>query len=1120
MSVVLGYIEQAVVLTVAAAVLSVTGYLAGMVIRWFEWLWSTGDDDAREASGLYGPRTVDREVKRPAGRLRRAVRGFVGRGARGRRSRLVGRGVSSRGSRPPAGRWWRPWGDGLTVALVVLGSAWVALNILEPYGPSETGWWAGEAVEPGLWLESAGIGLWWVAAWAAVVFFLAARAGWRGLIGWGVPLGAWVVFGAVAAAAPMLRHLAVTAGVWPAEQDLHGGSPGYVVLGTVVAVLVWGAVVGSRRWREAVWAERTEVRPVEQADGRPDDAAREACDLASNRPTRTAREDRLDRRGAASGLARLIHTEEPPFVLGIDGEWGSGKSSLMHLLSERLHEYRDWPHPAATSRPAWNVRGVQRRLRKQFPTGEASPETSWAAGRVVVVRVNLWAHQHDELPAVALLQAARDTLPPGARHEATDDIKAIMATGGADAVSLKDLALGGASGEVSLGALRRAVLAGRADRFALQEHQAKLSSRFARVIDEVRRAHNADRVVFILDDLDRCLPAVALDLLEKVHLMFQEPACVTVIGIDTRILELTVAKRYLDQGAYEEGKGPSGDSSKEAATLAREYVEKVFDFSYRIPPVDDARLKSYITGMLQPLAQQEKKEPREDPTEGTGGRTSAWARLRAQLWKRPGKTLDQSPVPAVDSRKNALDKDIIGVIVDLFAEGASACGASLRRTKRLVNSFIMYHSFACDTTVPRTIEAFAGTATPVRSEPSVDRGGAAEDPEPDTAEPEPQTADSARQGSGERSVDTAQVPALGYFPFLMAAVSAIMVLYPKSYRALSGAEKAIAAERWFVQVDGAPVGTLTEEGADGLRETIMKGMKTPHVDLARMWASPEDRKVLVDAVVRYVQMMESPQGEMTTFGTYQGKPLTWRVLTTDSAGRRLLLCEEIVRKGPYHRDWGTKSDPITWQKSDLRRWLNGRPSGVRGQSGWEEWTVPDDAYTWAGGRRKMKEGESQEYWPSQPFLEYFSRDEIARIHQVVVSTEGEHWSAARLRKFYADMEGGYKGDVGRWKPDEWVRNWKDYWEVESDDDTKIMLGGGDVSCRVFLLSLAEAKEFFESDSDRIAQYETAPGWWWLRSPGNRDIRTAVVAPGGWLDRNGIHVGTTAVGVRPALWLNP
>ncbi|MCL2467578.1 MAG: Hsp70 family protein [Micrococcales bacterium] len=256
-----------------------------------------------------------------------------------------------------------------------------------------------------------------------------------------------------------------------------------------------------------------------------------------------------------------------------------------------------------------------------------------------------------------------------------------------------------------------------------------------------------------------------------------------------------------------------------------------------------------------------------------------------------------------------------------------------------------------------------------------------------------------------------------------------------------------------------------------------------------------------------------------TFGSYRGTPLTWRVLMTDPSGRRLLLCEDIVRNGPYHRDWGSKDDPVTWAKSDLRRWLNGRPSSVRkGAPGWDEWKPPPTAKVWVDGELREPK-ELEKYWPSQCFLEQMSTDEVRRIDLAPVATDDERWTAAQLRRFFAEMKERYPQDAGGWKPDEWTNNWKRYWEVMLDDEVRVMPGGPSVSCRVFLLSLGEA-ENIESDDHRIARLRGAPGWWWLRSPGVSDDNTAVVAPGGWLARNGIVVSDAAVGVRPALWLNP
>ena len=46
--------------------------------------------------------------------------------------------------------------------------------------------------------------------------------------------------------------------------------------------------------------------------------------------------DKLNRQGYASTLARFAATCETPMVIGIYGEWGTGKTSLMQLVRNEL----------------------------------------------------------------------------------------------------------------------------------------------------------------------------------------------------------------------------------------------------------------------------------------------------------------------------------------------------------------------------------------------------------------------------------------------------------------------------------------------------------------------------------------------------------------------------------------------------------------------------------------------------------------------------------------------------------------------------------------------------------------------------------------------------------------
>lgn len=736
-------------------------------------------------------------------------------------------------------RWWGSWGWGLSSALLVLAMVWLLLDVTDPFGAADAGlWW--KAAIPRSWDELVG---WRLVVLALALVPMAAvlswslSAGWQGLLGTGAPLAEWLVSGAVAAAAPVLRQLFVSAGWWSEKRDLQL-CPGWVVTGALALLALWWLMVwaGSRR-REAWDACRAPSDPTDVGKR-----------MASDAPARSIADDRLGRTEAAAGLARLILDEEPPFVVGIDGEWGSGKSSLMNMVSDELHEMRDRPGVGCDQGPdgaqncderepaAWAANAAVR-VREQFASDDANPQTSWAAGRVVVARVNLWEHQHAEDPAVALLQAARDTLPPGSRHEVTDEIKAIMVAGAFDGTAVKGLALGGgAVGEVNLGAMRQSLLRGRADRFVVQERQARLSGRFSTVLDEVRRVHIADRVIFVLDDLDRCLPAVALDLLEKVHLLFRKPGCVVVIGIDTRVLELTVAKRYEEQGA-EKGY----DTARSAGRLAQEYVEKIFDFTYRIPPVDDASLATFVGQMLGPLRS----------TTRSGVRERELATIRK-----------------------------------LFVEGLTSSDASLRRAKRLVNSFIVYHSIKCEN-LPVLLSDATADRSPGAQEPKVP--GEPASPQEKADGP---TASALPAGPGgevlneplldDQTIPTPEDPVISpapelYHPFLLAAVTAILVLHPEEHRKLSGPHSEGSIAQWFGLAgnsptdsgpDGAIVAIAHDTGSDSkteftdpvhdLRNAIVDGMDSI-VDLRRRRRA--DPQGLIKIIGDYVKMMVAPPWE-------------------------------------------------------------------------------------------------------------------------------------------------------------------------------------------------------------------------------------------------------------------
>lgn len=103
--------------------------------------------------------------------------------------------------------------------------------------------------------------------------------------------------------------------------------------------------------------------------------------------------------------------------------------------------------------------------------------------------------------------------------------------------------------------------------------------------------------------------------------------------------------------------------------------------------------------------------------------------------------------------------------------------------------------------------------------------------------------------------------------------------------------------------------------------------------------------------------------------------------------------------------------------------------------------------------------------------------------------------------------------------------------VKNDDNSKYGTSGGkDTQDQIFLLSIAEAQDYFKDDNTRRAKNtayakaqgayeEDGFGGWWLRSPGDRKSYAATVNGTGSVRRGGRSAHKADRAIRPALWVN-
>lgn len=90
-------------------------------------------------------------------------------------------------------------------------------------------------------------------------------------------------------------------------------------------------------------------------------------------------------------------------------------------------------------------------------------------------------------------------------------------------------------------------------------------------------------------------------------------------------------------------------------------------------------------------------------------------------------------------------------------------------------------------------------------------------------------------------------------------------------------------------------------------------------------------------------------------------------------------------------------------------------------------------------------------------------------------------------------------------------------------------GGGETTDRIFLLSSAEAAQYFPGDADRLVEATPAAVahgaivvegrcMWWLRTMGANPQDAAIVMPGGGQASCGLSVRQPLACVRPAMWV--
>jgi predicted KAP-like P-loop ATPase len=182
------------------------------------------------------------------------------------------------------------------------------------------------------------------------------------------------------------------------------------------------------------------------------------------------------------------------------------------------------------------------------------------------------------------------------------------------------------------------------------------------------------QLVVLIDDLDRCLPETAISTLEAIRLFLFVPGTAFVIGADEAMIEYSVGKHFPD---LPRSSGPT--------SYTRNYLEKLIQIPFRLPALGVEETKIYVLLlMVQALVGEEHAGFKTLLIKGFEALKKPWIKS----------DLTQTDVQEVDpTKKEALNEIrlLSNQIGPILAEGTKG---NPRQIKRFLNSIVLRHEIA------------------------------------------------------------------------------------------------------------------------------------------------------------------------------------------------------------------------------------------------------------------------------------------------------------------------------------------------------------------------------------------------------------------------------------------
>lgn len=356
-------------------------------------------------------------------------------------------------------------------------------------------------------------------------------------------------------------------------------------------------------------------------------------------------------------ITLLLEHPDRPVTIGVHGDWGAGKSSVLEMIEAGLEDeeqtlclkFNGWRFQGFEDAKIALLQGIVTGLIEKRPAlTKASEKVKSIFRRIDWLKVaknatGLAFTVATGIPPITQIQTAFATLEAIVRdpskHLSQDQIDSAFDY--ANSILKPD------------------------ESKNVPEEINEFRKAFDDLLDEAKIA----RLVVLIDDLDRCLPETAIETLEAIRLFVFTKRTAFVVAADEAMIEYAVRKHF-----------PDLPSSTGPQTYARNYLEKLIQIPFRIPPLGVTETKIFVA-LLLIGAKVEENDPEFN---------NLIAAARERL-KRPwsGETIDTTLINQMMVSKAALAKEALALSDQIGPILAKGTLGNPRQIKRFLNALML-----------------------------------------------------------------------------------------------------------------------------------------------------------------------------------------------------------------------------------------------------------------------------------------------------------------------------------------------------------------------------------------------------------------------------------------------